>query len=139
MPICAQETVTEPDAEGSIRNVLVNSPSRGELAVSFTLVHDQQVQPNEVSMPYEVRLDGVTEVSETETLQPGSVVDLSYDFTDLQPGDINVTVATDTDSVTTSATVKGDGGEGPSGPGREIPPGYIYAGAGLLAVALIGN
>lgn len=140
MVICDQATVSEPDAEGSIRDVLVNSPSEGLLTVSFTLVHNQQIQPNQVSIPYEIKLDGVTEVSDTESLESGSVVDLSYDFTDLAPGTVNVTVATDTDSVTTTTTVKGgDGGDGPIEPPEQIPREYVYAGAGLLAVALISN
>lgn len=141
MAVCDQATVTEPDDEGSIRNVLVNSRSEGLLTVSFTLVHNQQVQPHQVSIPYEIKLDGVTEVSDTESLEPGSVADLSYDFADLASGTVNVTVATDSDSVTTTATVKGGGGGGdePIEPPEQIPREYIYAGAGLLAVALISN
>lgn len=132
-----------------VENLVVENPSDGAIVTTFDLTNVTQTGNGEtLSTNYTISIDGDTVQTGVETaISPDEAVELSYEFTGINPGDRTVSVSTDYDSKSTTVNVSGgdggggggdggDGGDGGTNPIEEIPNTALIGGAALGVLLL---
>jgi hypothetical protein len=122
-----------------VENLAVENPSDGTVVATFDLANVTQSGSGEtLSTNYTISIDGDTVQTGVESsISPGEAVELSYEFTGVNPGDRTVSVSTDYDSESTTVNVSGDGGGGVDpDPIEDIPNTALIGGAALGVLLL---
>jgi hypothetical protein len=133
-------------SEVQVNDILLSNPANNELTVEFSIVNSVMEGEGEtLDGQWQISIDGGTAENGIESqLAPGESVTIQQDFTDVASGEATVSVSTQHDSQSDTITISGEGGgDDPpidDGPGfGDIPKEYLFAGAGIAALALIGG
>jgi hypothetical protein len=128
---------TEPEV--AIQNLSIVSPKANTLDIVFSLVRSENYE-TDVTTQWFAEVIGAGRKDGSETLSPGTAVDLEVQFTGIDGPDAEVGVGTPFDVKSRNVDVKtgngggGGGGGGGDQPQGEFPSDILYAGGAALAI-----
>lgn len=135
------EQPAEDDSNVVVADILAESTADNEVYVEFTLSNSIiSGDGSFAESTYEVIVGGSVLEDGTVGLSTGMEEVFDFTFTDIESGNTDVQITTESDSATESVEVQGDGGGGSGSPLDSLPTKQIaYGTAALSGIALLGS